>query len=152
MEPVGEEEEEAEEEEPRPNPKRIDVEDEALYQKARVVTGNADLFGRTQDRETDHRDIQPTNGHFGVQPARKSSVQPAPTRRSIAASPPRKAMAPARMVPAAAPPRESKPGKQRVNLFETVAKTLSDALHMAQTPGGFYSPGQSIVLSVCDTS
>jgi hypothetical protein len=148
MEPVGEEEEEPEEGEPRPKPKRTDVEDEALYQKARVVTGNGALFGRDEDREVDHREgIQQTNeGHFGP-PPRRSSLHPAQPRKSVASSPPRKAMAPARMVPAPAPapPRESKSGKQRVSLFETVAKTLSDALHMAQTPGGFYALGQSYV-------
>lgn len=142
MEPVGEEEEEEEDDEAaKPKPRGEGL-DEALYQKARVVTGNAALFGRDRDEEQNNRDEPGADTHFG-QP-RKSTAQPLPPRRSVAASPPRKAMAPARMVPvpATAAPRESRPAKQRTNLFESVARTLTDALHMAQTPGGFYSSGK----------
>jgi hypothetical protein len=142
MEPVGEEEEEEEEEVAKPKP-RGEALDEALYQKARVVTGNAALFGRDRHEEVNDRDnVEPgADTHFG-QP-RRSTVQPLPPRKSFVASPPRKAMAPARVVPAPAPavPRETRPAKQRTSLFESVARTLADALHMAQTPGGFYSSG-----------
>lgn len=138
MEPVGEEEEEPEEEAVKPKLQGRDSPDEALYQKARVVTGNAALFGRERDNEPDAvEDLAP------IHPPRRSSVHPQPPRKSAAASPPRKAMAPARMIPAPAPPRESRPTKQRVSLFETVARNLTDALHMAQTPGGFCAPSES---------
>ena len=145
MEPVGEEEEEPEEEQaavPRTQPS--DTPDEALYQKARVVTGNAAQFGRERDTadNVEHMAPGPEEQHFG-HPPRKSSVHPQPSRKSVAASPPRKAMAPTRVVSATAPPRESKQAKQRPSLFEIVAKNLTDAHHMAQTPGGFYAPGKS---------
>jgi len=142
MEPVGEEEEEAEEEAAKPIPPRRELADEALYQKARVVTGNAPLFGRDREPEADNPDhMRPgPDEHFG-QP-RRSAIQQPPPRKPVVDSPPRQAMAPSRMVPAPAAPRESRPAKQRVSLFESVARTLADALQMAQTPGGFYSGGQ----------
>lgn len=141
MDPVGEEDEEEEEEATKPKPQRREVTDEALYQKARVVTGNAALLGRDRDDDLENLDNMAPgpDAHFG-QP-RRSTAQPLPPRKSLVASPPRKAMAPARMVPAPAPPRESRTAKPRPSLFESVAHTLADALHVAQAPGGFFSPG-----------
>lgn len=141
MDPVGEEEEDEEEESAKPQPRRSDLRDEALYQKARVVTGNAGLFVRDRENDVELVDEQPKpESHLGPA-SRKSVVPPAPPRRSVAASPPRKPMAPARTMSAPAPARESRPAKIRTTLYESVATTLTDALRMAQTPGGFYAPG-----------
>ena len=119
MEPVGEEEEEEEEEE-EPRRKPVDHAEVALQQKARIVSQMAALRVSPQEH------IEPPQ-------------QPEPQRE-------RRAMAPARSIPAAvpAPPRESRTGKQRPSLFSTVAKTLTDALHMAQSPPGFYAPCESL--------
>jgi polo-like kinase 1 len=114
MDPVGEEEEENEEEPLKRT--EVDHADLALQQKARIVSQMAAM--RLSPRKT----VPTTSSREAMAPAR--TLPPAP-------------------VPAPAP-REVRSGKQRVSLFESVAKNLTEALHAAQTSAGFYSSGECI--------